>query len=79
MRLLLDTNIFLEILLDRANAPDCRRLFAAEAGHALRVTDFTLHSLDVFLLKGGRAPVFTSLLDDTVLSGAVAVSSLSAE
>ncbi len=51
---LLDTNIFLEIMLQREKSEATKHLFIANASTDLFMTDFSLHSLGVFLFQRNR-------------------------
>lgn len=78
MRLLIDTNIFLEILLGRIQMAACQTLLTSTGQHRFFMTDFSLHSLGLYLFRGARAQVFLMLLSDMVLSNVVDVISLEA-
>jgi predicted nucleic acid-binding protein len=58
MRLLLDTNIFLEILLDQERASEARQLLSAVDKHHLYISDFSLHSIGLVLFRHNRYDVF---------------------
>ena len=45
---LLDTNIFLEILLQREKSKAAKHLFIANPSTDLFITDFSLHSIGCF-------------------------------
>ena len=45
MKLLIDTNVFLEVLLSDAKAAEARALLENAGGHDLFVSDFALHSI----------------------------------
>jgi len=53
---LIDTNIFLEVMLSRGRSEECKRLLGALRSGKLRgaVTDFTIHSIMVLLGDLGR-------------------------
>jgi predicted nucleic acid-binding protein len=44
MRLLVDTNVFIEVLLNQVSASDARSFLQNRKGHELYVSDFALHS-----------------------------------
>lgn len=56
---LLDTNIFLEILLQRRNRKAAKDIFAANPSTDLFMTDFSLHSIGVFLFQRGKISTIT--------------------
>jgi predicted nucleic acid-binding protein len=76
---LVDSNIFLEIMLGQAKAPQARALVAAHAGKSLHMSDFSLHSLGVILWRKKRPDAFVDFLKDLVVSGSVNVLQLSPE
>ena len=51
MKLLIDTNVFLEVLLEDAKADEARRLLLNEKGHELFVSDFAVHSIGLLLFR----------------------------
>ena len=51
MTCLLDTNILLEFLLDQAKADDVEHFLRAVPHESLFVTEFTVHSVGVMLLR----------------------------
>jgi predicted nucleic acid-binding protein len=65
MNSLVDTNVFLEVLLNQRNSRKCREFLANNAGAAW-VTDFSLHSTGVFLFRKGRVELFEDFITDTL-------------
>jgi len=51
MMYLLDTNIFLKILLQREKSKAAKHLFITNPSIDLFITDFSLHSIGVFLFQ----------------------------
>ena len=68
MKLLLDTNVFLEILLDQASSAEAQRLVAAVDRNEFWMSDYTLHSIGLLLLRRGLSEAFRQFLADTVLA-----------
>lgn len=68
MRLLLDTNIFLEVLLGQEKSGDVKRLLG-RSDHELYMTDFSLHSIGVLLFRKKQIDVFTDFVLN-IVSGA---------
>jgi uncharacterized protein len=64
---LLDSNVWLELLLTRKNAVDVRRLLAAIPGRRLVISTFSLHSVGVYVAKR-RPDLFLDFLDDLTSS-----------
>jgi uncharacterized protein len=68
MRLLIDTNVFLETMLDQRQAADARAFLAQVTAHNCFITDFALHSICQLLLRRNLAGALTSFLSDTILA-----------
>jgi predicted nucleic acid-binding protein len=66
MKLLLDTNIFLEVLLEQSRADDAKTLLSKTDTHDFFISDFSLHSIGVILLKRNKADAFRKFLSDMV-------------
>jgi predicted nucleic acid-binding protein len=86
--ILIDTNIFLEVLLGRSKAEQCKTLLdmASEGKIESAVTHFSVHSVEAIMRsKGSELTSFLRTLDqttglyvfDTTLSDEVSVSILS--
>lgn len=65
--ILADTNIFLEILLQQKKSAACKEFLNKNAA-ALFISDFSLHSIGIILLKSKAIDVFRKFLDDTLPS-----------
>jgi predicted nucleic acid-binding protein len=65
MNYLVDTNIFLEILLDQAGRRKCEAFLLGENGAAW-VSDFTLHSIGVLLFRRKQPELFERFAADTL-------------
>ena len=63
MNYLVDTNIFLEILLDQGNRKKCESFLQGELGAAW-ISDFTLHSIGVLLVRQKRINIFERFIAD---------------
>ena len=70
---LLDTNIFLEILLQRRNRKAAKEIFAANPSAELFMTDFSLHSIGVFLFQKGKQDVYDHFVTDMIIETGVGV------
>ncbi len=79
MRLLLDTNIPLEVLLGQTRAEEARRLLANASGHDLFLSDFSLHSLGVVLLRKNAADGVRQFVKEMLVEGELMLAPLSAE
>jgi len=79
MKLLLDTNIFLEVILDQERANEARTLLSEVEGHEFFISDYSLHSIGLLLFRRGQHEVFRQFLKDMILDVGVAVITLSAQ
>jgi predicted nucleic acid-binding protein len=78
MRLLVDTNLFIEVLLNQANAGDARTFLENRKGHELHVSDFALHSIGLLLFRHKQHQVFRQFLQDVIDRVGIGIVSLSA-
>ena len=65
MKYLVDTNIFLEILLEQENEKKCKDFLTSNIGDIF-LSDFSLHSIGVFLFREKREELFKKFLNDSV-------------
>ena len=63
MAFLFDTNVFLEILLDQEKKEVCKKLLNDNIGR-IYLSDFSLHSIGVILLKQKKLKIFDQFLKD---------------
>ena len=66
---LIDTNIFLEGLLEQEQMSHVRTLFQRLSSSQMALTDFSLHSIGVVLFRLGKASLFTLLLNNVIVDG----------
>jgi len=64
---LIDTNIFLEILLSQEKGEKCKK-FLEETENDIYISDFSLHSIGVILFKNNQEDVFLEFLNDIFLN-----------
>ena len=62
---LVDTNIFLEILLGQDKKEVCKRFLAKNIGN-LNITDFYLHSIGVILFRYSKEDIFRKFVEDVM-------------
>lgn len=62
---LIDTNIFLEILLQQDKSNICKN-FIVENIDNINISDFTLHSIGVILFKQNEEKLFLKFISDTL-------------
>ena len=60
---LVDTNVFLEILLGQSKRKECKDFLNNNIGD-VGMTDFSLHSIGVILFRYGREDVFGRFVED---------------
>jgi len=62
---LVDTNLFLEILLSQDKKEKCRKFLNSNVGN-LNITDFSLHSIGVVLFRYSKKDIFQKFIDDVL-------------
>ena len=62
---LIDTNIFLEILLDQVKRGECEKFLSNNSGQTY-ISDFSLHSIGVILFRSGREYYYQNFVDDVI-------------
>ena len=62
---LVDTNVFLEILLEQAKKDICKNFLNTHAG-CLYISDFSLHSIGVILFRNAKEDVFQKFTHDVL-------------
>jgi predicted nucleic acid-binding protein len=68
---LLDTNILLEFLLDQDRADEVERFLKEVPHQQLAVTEFSIHSVGILLLRRKMHAGFVRFAEDLLLSGAI--------
>ena len=66
---LVDTNIFLEALLEQQKAKEVRSFFQKVDLGEIFITDLSLHSIGIILFGLGKFELFNSFLDDMIIDG----------
>jgi predicted nucleic acid-binding protein len=62
---LVDTNIFLEILLKQEKSNNCKDFLDKNVGQ-LYISDYSLHSIGVILFRQNEDALFSKFLNDTL-------------
>ncbi|GAB6283781.1 MAG: type II toxin-antitoxin system VapC family toxin [Ignavibacterium sp.] len=62
---LVDTNVFLEILLRQDKKESCKKFLDNNIGD-LNLTDFSLHSIGVILFRYGKEVIFQKFVEDVM-------------
>jgi hypothetical protein len=75
----LDTNILLEFLLDQEKADDVERFLGVVSHESLFVTEFSVHSIGVLLLRRKLHAGFVRFVDDLLVTGAITMIRLETE
>lgn len=70
---LLDTNVWLERLLDQEKSEEMGRFLSQVPSDELFMTDFTFHSIGIAMQKLDRLDGFLNFVDDVFVSGGVAL------
>ena len=73
---LVDTNIWLERLLDQERSAEVGQFLAQTSTDQLLMTDFTLHSIGVILERLGQRAVLTRFVDDVFVQGGMVLVSV---
>jgi predicted nucleic acid-binding protein len=76
---LVDTNIWLERLLDQERSSEVGQFLAQTPTSQLLISDFTLHSIGVILDRLGKRPVLLQFIDDVFIQGGVILASVQPE
>jgi predicted nucleic acid-binding protein len=70
---LVDTNIWLERLLDQERAEEVAQFLAQTPSDRLFITDFALHSIGLILARLDQLDTFGSFLQDLFIDGGVGI------
>ena len=73
---LLDTNIWLERLLEQERSREVEAFFKHVPSELLHVTDFSLHSIAIILLRLGKMETLNQFIEDLFVYGAVTLTRL---
>lgn len=76
---LLDTNIFLEILLQREKSKAAKNILTTIPSTELFMTDFSLHSIGVFLFQRNKQETYERFIQDLIVRTRIGVIGLDPE
>ena len=79
MRLLLDTNIFLEVILEQEKAQEVLILLSKTEAHEFFISDYSLHSIGLLLFRKNQPEVFKQFLVDIFHNVGLRLGALSVE
>jgi predicted nucleic acid-binding protein len=69
---LVDTNVWLELLLEQEKASQVRQFMQTTQARLLAITDFSLHSIALILTRLKKADMFEDFLSDTIEDSGIA-------
>ena len=64
---LIDTNVFLEILLSQERRETCKKFLDVNIG-SIYITDFSLHSIGVILFRNIKEDIFQKFAKDVIFN-----------
>jgi predicted nucleic acid-binding protein len=76
---LLDTNIFLELLLDQKEAASVQALLNTQVPGDLHISDLAFHSIGIILYQKKAAHLFSAFVRDLFGEGGITIISLTIE
>jgi predicted nucleic acid-binding protein len=79
VRLLIDTNIVLEVILEQAKAEEAQALLVKTEEHEFFISDYALHSIGLLLFRRKQHHVFQEFVNDMMFQAGMMVASLSIE
>ena len=71
---LVDTNIFLELLLEQEKKEEVRQFLRTIPSDILCMSDFSLYSMGIILFKLEKANLFNAFVEDIVIDGVTVLS-----
>lgn len=76
---LLDTNIFLELLLDQKESGSVRALLSSKTPDELGISDLAFHSIGIILYQKNAAHLFSDFTQDLFGEGGITIFALGSE
>jgi uncharacterized protein len=76
---LVDTNVWLERLLDQEKSEEVRKFLEQKPAEMLYLTDFALHSIGLITVRLGKIELFRQFLRDAFLEATVEIIHLDPE
>jgi len=76
VKLLIDTNIILEVILEQAKGEEVRALLSKTEEHEFFISDYALHSIGLLLFRRKQHQVFRQFLHDMLFNAGMMVASL---
>ncbi len=79
MKFLVDTNVFLEVLLEQDKAHESRKFLEKTESHELFVSNYAVHSIGLLLLHRKKSQVFRLFVTDMLVGKAITMVGLTVE
>lgn len=79
VKILLDTNIFLEIFLEQENAEEAIELLNKCSRHDFFISDFSFHSMGILLFRRKQHDIYCQFVNDMIFTAGVNIVSLSSD
>ena len=76
---LLDSNIFLELLLDQEQADKVEEFLRGKPSEKLHISEFSVYSVGIVLFRRKQFETFVRFLDDLIVIGGVRLLGLSVQ
>jgi len=76
MKLLIDTNVFLEVILEQEKAKEARDLLSKTEEHEFFISDYSLHSIGLLLFRRKQHDVFRQFLTDMISNAGMKITTL---
>jgi len=76
MKLLVDTNIFLEVLLAQKNADEAKTFLRKTKEYEFYLSDYSFHSIGMLLFRRGLHEIFQLFIRDMLMNAGVTLLSL---
>lgn len=71
MMLLVDTNVFLEVILEQQNAREAKELLAGIEEHQFFISDYSLHSIGLLLFRRKQHNIYHQFIRDMILNAGI--------
>jgi len=79
MRLLFDTNIFLEVILEQEKSDEVKQILTQTSKHECFISDFSLHSIGLLLFRKKLYDAFREFVKDMITDAGVTVAVIYAD
>lgn len=76
---LIDTNVWIELLLGQQKAEEVKRFFQKIEASQLAITEFSLYSIGIILDRLGKSETYADFISDTIENSGVKLIRLSIE